>query len=676
MIKTLSKIFAFIPLIISTAYAYAEITVDNSLGKRQTLSGPNLYIRADLGQQKGSNLFHSFATFNLSTGENAVFSGPDTVKNIINRVTGGAASYLDGSLVSLIPDADMYFFNPAGIKFGPNARLNLQGSLYASTADYLRLTDNVRFETTFPENSHLSSAPPAAFGFYQDAPASIVKQESFLLVPAGKTLAFIGGDIELQDSYAAMQEGLILSSFIAASGGEIQLISIASAGEVSINPSETINTDSVRFGTIRITDDTLAEKNLERKIANVEVSGSGSGRVLMQGGKIILNNAYIFADARGGKNSRGIQINATETLILRNGARVTAQAVDRPGSTGNAGDIIVKAGNIELHQAKITSSSDTAGNAGNIDIEADKSIEVSGQFLGFSSGLSTAVSSTGKGGEIIIKTPALMVTDGADIRSDTQGNGDAGNIDIQVKTLNVNSGGQLSVIAGSRTQAEGSGNAGALKINAAEAVYINGRKDKNYPSALLSNVFSSGKGGEIMVDAPLLIIENDGLIQAGTQNTGAAGNIIINADKIHIAQHGRLSTETLGAGKGGDILINSKLTQLTENAVIATSSGNNIINTGNDNPGSENKAVRTIEKLNLGDAGNLYIDTDNGVIQMQNSSLHTSTTQSDGGNITLSSLSYLYLANSEVKTNVSAEEGNGGNIKINQPQFAVLQHSE
>ena len=47
----------------------AQITIDGSLGPRQTLTGPNFTIGADLGQIRGRNLFHSFGQFNVRTGE-------------------------------------------------------------------------------------------------------------------------------------------------------------------------------------------------------------------------------------------------------------------------------------------------------------------------------------------------------------------------------------------------------------------------------------------------------------------------------------------------------------------------------------------------------------------------------------------------------------------------------
>ena len=56
------------------------------------------------------------------TIESATFSGPDAIRNVISRVTGGDPSDINGTLRSTIQGADFYFLNPAGVMFGPNAR--------------------------------------------------------------------------------------------------------------------------------------------------------------------------------------------------------------------------------------------------------------------------------------------------------------------------------------------------------------------------------------------------------------------------------------------------------------------------------------------------------------------------------------------------------------------------
>ena len=82
---------------------HAGVTTDGTLGPGRALPGPNYQIPADLGQQVGGNLFHSFGQFSIDTGESATFSGPNSVNNIIGRVTGGEASFIDGTIRSTIP---------------------------------------------------------------------------------------------------------------------------------------------------------------------------------------------------------------------------------------------------------------------------------------------------------------------------------------------------------------------------------------------------------------------------------------------------------------------------------------------------------------------------------------------------------------------------------------------
>jgi filamentous hemagglutinin family protein len=160
------QLFLIVIIPVST---HAQITTDGSLGQALNLPGPDYQIGADLGQLRGGNLFHSFQDFNLQHFESATFSGPNHIQNVISRVTGGNPSSIDGLLRLTIPNADFYFLNPYGIMFGPNARLDVQGSFHASTADYLRLGDGGRFDARNPSDSILTVAPIEAFGFLDNS---------------------------------------------------------------------------------------------------------------------------------------------------------------------------------------------------------------------------------------------------------------------------------------------------------------------------------------------------------------------------------------------------------------------------------------------------------------------------------------------------------------------------
>ena len=158
---------------ISICIVCAEVATDGTLGPQKTLNGPIFAISDNLGQTVGPNLFHSFAAFNIASDEAAVFTGPAQISNIIGRVTGGNLSSIDGLLKSEIAGADVYLINPAGVVFGPNASLNVGGSLHVSTADFLRLGDDGIFYAEISEDSVLTVDSPSAFGFLSESPAGI-----------------------------------------------------------------------------------------------------------------------------------------------------------------------------------------------------------------------------------------------------------------------------------------------------------------------------------------------------------------------------------------------------------------------------------------------------------------------------------------------------------------------
>ncbi|OQY49397.1 MAG: hypothetical protein B6247_23540 [Candidatus Parabeggiatoa sp. nov. 2] len=65
-----------ITLLIIALPTTAQITTDGTLGTSINLSGPNFQIGANLGQQHGPNLFHSFRDFNLSSQRTLTLNHP------------------------------------------------------------------------------------------------------------------------------------------------------------------------------------------------------------------------------------------------------------------------------------------------------------------------------------------------------------------------------------------------------------------------------------------------------------------------------------------------------------------------------------------------------------------------------------------------------------------------
>ena len=170
--------------------ALAEVVTDSTVGRAAGSTDRTLRWAPISARGRGAtcNLFHSSERFSLATGESATFPGPNEVRRMISRVTGGARSEIDGTLRSTIPGADFYFLNPAGVVFGPDARLDLQGSFHVSTADELRFADGTAFSAA---NSFTIAAPDdtgasdASAGISIDAESVTIGSDSWQLSPPG-----------------------------------------------------------------------------------------------------------------------------------------------------------------------------------------------------------------------------------------------------------------------------------------------------------------------------------------------------------------------------------------------------------------------------------------------------------------------------------------------------------
>lgn len=179
-------------------------------------------FQIDGGSLSGDSttLFHRFERFGLLTGESAQFGNPSTVETIIGRVNGDA-SVIDG-LLAVDGDANLYLLNPAGILFGENAELNLDGSFSASTATGL-VFGNELFDG-FGNNDLTSfTGAPTGYVFGSEQVGAIVNIGD-LAVNSGETLTLLGGQV-------------INTGQLSAPGGEILVMAVPGENLVRLSPS-------------------------------------------------------------------------------------------------------------------------------------------------------------------------------------------------------------------------------------------------------------------------------------------------------------------------------------------------------------------------------------------------------------------------------------------------------
>ncbi|MDE5108570.1 MAG: filamentous hemagglutinin N-terminal domain-containing protein, partial [Trichodesmium sp. St17_bin3_1_1] len=147
------------------------------------------------GTHNGSNLFHSFDEFNVKTNQTANFlTTPDT-RNILGRVTGGNASIINGLIQVIGGNSNLFLMNPAGIMFGPNARLNIPASFSVTTATGIGFNNNNFWFKAMETNDYSKLiGNPSGYRFNSEQLGQIVNQGNLSLNP-GENLTLLGGTV-------------------------------------------------------------------------------------------------------------------------------------------------------------------------------------------------------------------------------------------------------------------------------------------------------------------------------------------------------------------------------------------------------------------------------------------------------------------------------------------------
>ncbi len=625
----------FLLMVVVSAASHAEITTDGTLGPSLELSGPDFEIGAELGQQYGNNLFHSFQDFNIHQGESATFSGPESVNNVISRVTGGNPSEINGTLRSTLPQADIYLVNPAGMVFGEHAQLDVPGGFHASAADSVKFSDGAEFHASPSQNSTFTSATPAAFGF-TDAPVKV--ESGKLAVAEGKTLTLSGGALHLRDAELS-----------------------APAGSLRLETAD---------GEINLQNSTLS------------TSGEGGGAVLIRGGRFVLDNSMVSAETQGEIDGQDIQIQVSE-LTATNGSEI----VSTTSGAGKGGAIQIETQRLELNEGVgISVINKGTGAGGNIHVQAD-SVTLRGKEN--SSSIISQSAGNGKGGDILIQSKHLHLdlSKNGGIMSFSQSNGAGGDITIQEnETVNVHGGGddnRAMIVA----LTEGTGQGGNIQITTSELNLQN----KGYFGTLTIGL---GNGGVLQIDAEYIILSNS-LVSGGTDGAGDGGGIILKAQQISLHKSNLTTLSTEKGGRGGEMNIQVENELLLDDSNISSTtfgtsnSGNIIIQAGSVKLKGNHNYVNKEGKIVIvgsgilahsmedttGNAGNLSLSTSR--LELQDNARISSNTGGTGmgGMITLRIHGDAILTDSWIEAGTLGKEagsGNAGSIDIEAENVSLL----
>lgn len=563
-------------LLILSAQAGADVITDGSLGARGPVgkSGGDYRIRSSLGKKVGGNLFHSFEKFNLQSGESATFTGPNSVDNILARVTGGKRSTIDGTVRSTIPGANLFLMNPSGVVFGPNASLDLQGSFAVTSSDYLSLKDGGRFNARDFGADSLTAAPVSAYGFLNSAPRSLRLLDSSLITRDGRNISVVAGSIHLQNSA------------VAAPSGNATLFSAASAGEVpaSFRALQKAPRASLpKTGAIQLQQTSL-----------VSATGAGKGNLLIRGGKLIATGGSLISNSRTGDGSGGqvdvridrglhlfdsqirsfaaatgngahIQIDAGGIILAGPGtdfAGSVAVAV-QPGASGNSGKLSIETGRLIVARGgQLFSNTLGAGDAGPLRIRANQ-IFVDDLSEQLTTGIFSNVQggSTGSARGITLEAREIYINNGGQITADTFSSGHGSNLSIDASLLRINRG-NAKTETGILQRSLSSGDAGGLDIHSDRVSLFGG-------GSIMSNTFAEGSAGDVRITARRFVLDDKqsgftSELSAGMQenSSGRGGDLFVDVRNLRMFGAARISTDNFGTGRAGDVQVTSRIMTL------------------------------------------------------------------------------------------------------------------
>ena len=620
----------------------AQISSDGTLSTTIT-TDDSVNFLIENGDQLGENLFHSFSEFSIPNFGEAYFNNATNITNIFTRVTGGNISDIQG-LIRANGTANFFLINPAGIVFGENASLDVGGSFFASTGESFVFGDGIEFSATQPQEAPLLTiniTPGVQFG---NNPGDIIVNGMGhnISVPNRQQVIRNGTSSQLQ---------VLNGNTLALVGGNITVnggVLKAENGRVeliSVYSPDLVQVNSTELG-ITLENTNISQfgdiKLTERSL----VEASEIGAIKVQSNYIsVQNGSLLLIENLGNQEAQSIDIQATQTVEFTNSNPETPSrngVISDTLTSGTGGDISIIAPRVigNNNGGNLRAFTFGEGNSGNITLEVEK-IDLIG---------------VGTTGNVI------------EVRSLSSGNG--GHLTINTDKLNLHNSPVVNSVSNN-----GSGLAGNIIINATEEINITSSVDS---ASLISSssISPTGSAGSITINTSRFSMDG-ALLSSSTYGTGNAGTITINATESIALNGSRLNVftnqfEPTRITTSGILLPSSLRQRLGLTDTVTGDAGEVILNTSLLQV--TNDAQVTVQHDSLGNAGTLQVNADQ-IILEGGGNISAFTQSGDGGNISLQVQDSVQLKDGSFINTEAFGEGNGGNINLDTNNLVILENS-
>lgn len=387
----------------------------------------------------------------------------------------------------------------------------------------------------------------------------------------------IGGD----SRFTPMNELIFPVPPVVARGISADVFGSGRGADISITSRELVLSGSTRVGTVVYSDGTGGNINIDVK-DNVRLLGPSMENPLL-GGAILTVTSLLDG------TSGSLNLNTTN-LYIEEGAQVSSAVF----GTSQGDDLRIKARKIEVSGIDIRSTSPSLIGSVNF--------------------------GSGEGGNLFIHADELLVLNGGSVNASTFAQGNAGNINIKSKLVNLS--GSFPSIMGPSSEI----------VASADTVNPLLRFILNLPE------FPSGKSGSIDIDTNQLIISDGATLTVSNLGKEDAGILKVSSESI-LLDNGRVSLGTNG-GNGGSLDFGSVIVSLIGDSEINTSA------TGS------------------GLGGNIQIATDILAI-LDESSISANAENALGGNILIDAQAFLLAPTSLVTATSALGPRFDGQIEIN-----------